>query len=236
MNDQASSKYDEQAVIAAVQLLVQSMEPPQREMLLARLAHGQRKNVVSDEVQTEENMYPIQPLILTTDESQRVAPDEQPSSAIFQHSGEDSSEWRRGAGKLLELYTALPFASSSLRRARWWTRLVLSAILLCVLSLSTFAAYQIGVHTGSADAAAQASACQGTELIVLEGRSVPFIYYPDRQVIVTNDTDAPSMYAVRSLPHFASSDGVWYIVQSHGPQALSQCSVRVQMIFPSLPH
>ena len=212
------------------------MEPDQREKLLSTLSHGRRKDVVSDEVPIEENVYPIQPLILTTDESQRIAPDEQPSSAIFHHSGEDSYERRRGAGKLLGLYAVLPFASSSLRHAQWWTRLALSAILLCVISLSTFAAYQMGVHTGAASAAAQASACQGTEYIVLEGRDASLIYYPEKRVIVTNDNDAQYWRGVRSLPHFVNSDGVWYIVQSDGTQASAQCSVGVQMLLPSLRH
>ena len=118
MNDQGPGKHDEQAVIAAIQLLVQSMEPNQQEKLLSILSHGQRKNVLSDEVQTDENVYPIQPLLLTIDESQRLAPDEQRASALFHHSGEVSSERRRGAGKLFGLYAALPFASASLQRAR----------------------------------------------------------------------------------------------------------------------
>lgn len=116
MNDRRSEKPDEQAVIAAVQLLVQSMEPSQRERLLSTLLRGQQKDVAPDEVESEENAYPIQPLLLTTDEHQRAAPpDEQPSSAASHQSAESSSECGR-AGRLVEMYAALPFASASQRR------------------------------------------------------------------------------------------------------------------------
>ncbi|HEV2661865.1 MAG TPA: hypothetical protein VGU68_14750 [Ktedonobacteraceae bacterium] len=161
MNDRRSGKHDEQAVIVAVQLLVQSMEPSQREKLLSTLLRGQQKDVASNDVESEENTYPIQPLLLTTDEHKRTAqPDEQPSPAASHQRAESSSE-RGRAGRLVEMYAALPFASASLRRAQRWTRLALSAILLCVLSLSTFVAYEVGLHAGAVGAVAQGPACQG---------------------------------------------------------------------------
>jgi hypothetical protein len=236
MNDRRSGKPDEQAVIAAVQLLVQSMEPSQREKLLSTLLRGQQKDVAPDEVETEETVYPIQPLLLTMDEHQRTAPpDEQPSPAASHQRAESSSE-RGRAGRLVEMYAALPFASASLRRAQWWTRLALSAILLCVLSLSTFVAYEVGLHAGAVGAAAQAPTCQAMEYIVLEGRDAPFISYPDNRVIVSNDNSVQYVHLVRTGNYFAGPDIAWHSVGSQDPQAAAQCMGGVRIMVLPLRH
>jgi hypothetical protein len=229
MNDRRSGTHDEEAVIAAVQLLVGSMEPARREKLLALLLHGQQQEVVPDDAESEENVYPIQPLVLTTDEGQRASSDNRPASDAPQHAEEGSSE-RRRAGMLLERYAALPFAS--LPRARWWTRLAISAILLLVLFLSTLVTYELGVHEGAASAAAQASACQGQEYLIIRGRNGPFIHYPEGRVFVT-DNAVQYGHPGRFVYYFADPDATWHIVRSHGFPGSVQCAAGPQIVFPS---
>jgi hypothetical protein len=223
-------KNDEQAVIAAVQLLVESMEPSQREKLLSALSRGQQKDVAPDEVRAEENAYPIQPLLLTTDEHQHA---ENQSSSNELHTNAEASSERGRAGRLLEMYAAMPLATSSARRAQLWTRLAISAILLCAFFLSTFAAYEIGVHAGALQAAAQASACQGMEYIVVEGRSWPPMYYSENRGVLDNDNDAQY-----GLPAglVAGSDGSWHSIRHYGFQAWAQCQAGGQMVLPAWRH
>ena len=134
------------------------------------------------------------------------------------------------------MYAALPFVSASQRRAQWWTRLALSAILLCVLFLSTFVAYGMGLHTGSVEAAAQAPVCQGGEYIVLEGRDAPFISYSDNQVIVSNDNRVQYVHLVRTGNYFAGPDVAWHSVGSQDPQAAAQCMGGVRIMVLPLRH
>ena len=159
-----------------------------------------RKPGKDEKVESGENAYPIQPLILTTDEHQRTAP---PCPLSARASG------------------ALNGGRAS----------ALSAILLCVFSLSTFVAYEMGLHTGSVEAAAQAPICQAMEYIVLEGSDAPFVSYPGNRVIVSNDNSVQYVHLVRTGYYFAGPDAAWYSVGDHGPQAAAQCMGGERVMF-----
>lgn len=223
--------HDEQAVIAAVQLLVRSMKPAQKEKLLLTLWHEQGENVLPDDSRPEQSIYehgddagseagtyPIQPLVLASDDSQRASsesnaqtlPENSTDSPREFHYEEGTFERQREERRPLETYTAffLPF-TSSLSRRQWWTRLALGTIFLFLLSLSTLVVYQAGVRAGAMEAAqASAAACQGRTYIVVEGRPLFFFH---REQVVTDGNGA-------ILQQQDAEGHVYYIVgSSSGP-------------------
>jgi hypothetical protein len=251
--------HDEQAVIAAVQLLVRSMKPGQREKLLSTLVHEQEENVQAvnygneENVGSEVNSYPIQPLMLASDDGQRVSSEstsetvseeeipsertsDHPHEFHYEEGGSEPQQERPSSG----IYAAsfLPFTSSFSRR-QWWTRLALGAIFLFLLSLSTLASYRVGVHAAMVNAA-QAPCQSSYTTYIIMGRGERHFSYWHRAVDdnngdgVTWQLTNERAYSIVSI----NSDQQ----QMRGPQmswnhdGMSQCSTNYPIsVFPH-PH
>ena len=142
---------DRQDVVSAVHLLLRSLNPSERETLLSTLMHEQDEYVetgdleclADDATELAQSKYPIQPLVLDSEESHSSSFE---SESELTHKA--SSEGRYGE-KALATYASffLPLSASFPRR-RWWGYLVVSTIFLLIVSFSTLVSYKAGMQVG----------------------------------------------------------------------------------------
>jgi hypothetical protein len=153
--EQRNQQSDQQDVIAAVHLLVRSLPQVERETLLATLVHeqneygqiGDPERRTDDATELAQSKYPIQPLVLDSEESHGSAV-HLSSEGECEATHESGSEGRYGE-KVLATYASffLPLAASFPRR-RWWGYLVVSTIFLLIVSFSTLVSYKAGMQVG----------------------------------------------------------------------------------------
>jgi len=176
--DQQSDQQDAQAVIAAMHLLMRSLQPAERETLLSTWMHERREYAQVGDVEQQSDAatesvqarYPIQPLVLDSDESHEHvahASSESHTDTESEATHEASSEGRYRE-KALATYASffLPLTASFTRK-RWWGYLVVSTIFMLTLSFSTLAAYRAGMAaSGPSVVAFSTVSCMPSEVML----------------------------------------------------------------------
>jgi hypothetical protein len=160
--NQPSDLNDAQAVIAAMQLLMRSLQPAERETLLSTFLHEQDEAVQGGDTEQptegttelEQSQYPIQPLTLDTQEDDHATSSEREGRSFSESHTDSGREVVHESGSLVRYEKAVPSVfffqpwAASFPRRRWWGYMAASVIFMLTLTLSTLVSYKMGMQAG----------------------------------------------------------------------------------------